>query len=106
MSASNWDQCPRCEEILEREWAARVARFESCYGQVPSEIYMAEATEIGRGMPELIATFREDYEFYMLAEDGVVKIVATYSGHCEECGLDLRFKDKHILFRLNQKENP
>lgn len=104
MSADNWTQCPRCEENIEREWNERILRHAATYGNVDPETFMAEAAEIVKGMPKMGSNFREDYEFYMLAEDGVVKVVASYSGYCSACDLELNFKDSHPLFTLTKGE--
>ena len=66
--------------------------------------YATEAAVMSAGVPVLEETVREDYEFYTLTEDGVVKIVASYSCHCSVCQLNLDFTDKHPLFLLNRPE--
>ena len=97
MSADNWARCPRCTIRERRRLDARAAEVAKLYGSVPVEDFDKARNDLDaeqRAFEKRPYTFREDYEFYG-AEEGV--ITASYSGHCEKCGLSLSFKDEHPI---------
>ena len=96
MSASDWEVCPRCLDRAQAERATKQADAVEAYGKVTPEAY--EAMCLAAAAPieqDKMVTFREDYEFYGVA-DGVIH--ASYSGHCSVCGLGLDFADEHPFY--------
>jgi hypothetical protein len=96
MSADNWAVCPQC---LDRGLGESEALFQAAveaYGKVsPEEYEQLRAKAQTPVDPEAFDTFREDYEFYG-AEDGTV--TASYSGHCQKCGLGVDFKHEEKFY--------
>ena len=96
MSADNWAICPRCVDRARAEAAAKFQAAVDAYGKVTPEEYETLRAEAQVPVyPEAFRTFREDHEFYGAA-DGT--ITASYSGHCQTCGLGLDFKDEHPFY--------
>jgi hypothetical protein len=90
MSASNWAVCPRCVNRATKLVVELRERAFAGYGTLPLAEFDALRSEASKPVdPEDFRTFREDYEFYGVG-DG--KVTASYSGHCEKCGLDLAFR--------------
>ncbi len=94
MSANNWAICPRC---LRRAQQGVPAAIKESYGQVPLEKFMADVAAVKPVSPEDFRTFREDYEIYI--RDG--KVVVSYSGHCQTCGLGLNFTERKPIPEVN-----
>jgi hypothetical protein len=99
VSADNWTTCPRCADRAQKEWDERVRAHVASYGVINANEYIEEDANIARGKPLDPETFREDYDFFFetVADEGVT-VVATYSGSCRECGLGLKFQDRHLLY--------
>jgi hypothetical protein len=97
VSADNWDICPQCRD---RAKAAHDARFQAAvesYGKVSPEEYerlRGEATEPFN--EDRFQTFREDYEFYGASKGTVY---ASFSGHCEVCGLGVDFTYEREFYK-------
>lgn len=97
MSADNWDVCPQCLDRAKAERQARVDAAAEAYGTVPPEEYERLRTEALAGIAEPDAlTFREDYEFYGASKGTVC---ASYSGHCEVCGLGVDFTYEREFYK-------
>lgn len=84
MSADRWSICPRCQDRANAEQARKMTTAIDAYGKVPAKQYLV-----------LLETFREDYAFYGV-DEGI--IYADYSGHCQECGLNVDFTHKHPFY--------
>lgn len=94
MSADNWSVCPRCRDRAKAEKIARAQAAVDAYGKVSAEEYAA-LVERSTEPLEPKETFREDYEFYG-ASGGTV--TASYSGHCDVCGLGVDFQYEHPFY--------
>jgi hypothetical protein len=95
MSASNWTQCPRCEQRRQVSLEAERIEISQVYGKVPVEEFDLRRKayeERLRERPE--PTFREDYEIYG-ADTGELHI--RYGGGCVICGLTHEFSDDQTL---------
>jgi hypothetical protein len=94
MSADNWAICPRCLKRARAAHDVAVEAVKQSYGNVSIEEFDAARAAILDVDPESLRTFREDYEFYG-AESG--KVVASYSGNCDNCDLSLNFEEEREL---------
>lgn len=95
MSANNWANCPRCHARRQRESAALVESARATYGQVPEADYLAAVRAAEQmASAQVVATFREDYEFSGV-ETGTLTI--SYYGSCEVCDLTLSVHETREL---------
>jgi len=97
MSADNWAICPQCRDRAKAEYDARFQAAVDAYGKETPEEYerlRAEATVPFDSDP--FETFREDYEFYGATEGTVT---ASYSGHCDVCGLGVQFTHEREFYK-------
>lgn len=85
MSASNWQDCPKCKQSR----TGTVAEAAKLYGQVSAEDY--ETAMIKARNAELPQqTLREDYEFYV--EGFCLNI--SYGCRCDNCGFQFSYNKK------------
>jgi hypothetical protein len=94
MSASNWDECPRCLARARTTEAEQLADVMATYGKVPAEEYARNRMSIPGVREADFRTFREDYEIYG-ASKGTVCV--SYSGRCDVCGLSLDIEQRHPI---------
>lgn len=93
MSADNWAVCPACYSEALDEWERLGKRVDESYGKIPVEEFDILRQEYNEGVEEEdYRTFREDYEFWVPEDDGVVKF--SYKGYCKVCGVGTEFKEE------------
>lgn len=92
MSASNWDDCPRCKKASAQKLKDDQEAVRLAYGKLPEQEYRSLAAEVAirAQAPPDITTLREDYEVGIFTDTGEVYV--HYGAHCDVCGFDYQFK--------------
>lgn len=93
MSATDWQLCPRCYAMAEKNHAQRIKDATASYGKIEIKEWMKENSEAQKPI-EHKETLREDYEMF-IGEDGLFYV--SYSAGCDICGFEHRFKHEEQL---------
>ena len=90
MSATNWAECPICENKKIED----IEKLNKSYGVVDKQTYEKLKEEMDKSSDEFDGTpVREDYEIG-LNDNGTLYII--YSGFCQNCGAEWRFDKRDI----------
>lgn len=88
MSASNWQQCPRCLKEAHLEKGAREKKAEEAYGKASPAEYNLLIKEAAKPV-KTEDTLREDWELGVNS-DGLFEV--SYYCSCERCGFKYQYK--------------
>ncbi len=96
MSADNWGICPRCLKRARAEWDQLQVDVEEGYGVLPPDEWAALRDRSFKNPgDDLKNTLREDYEFWMTEDEGVLHV--RYRAGCTEdgCGFSFNLEEEH-----------
>lgn len=98
MSAKNWTECPRCEQLAKEKKAGLEARAKTAYGKMPQEKYERLLRAFRRPI-KLENSLREDYEWEF--HEGEFSI--NYRASCSDCGFSFQHVHKEMVPSLDHE---
>ena len=88
MSARNWRECPKCQQVRDNDRIARIDKINETYGVVPpNEFAAAWLGVVAEVAPAPEDTLSEDYQIGI--RNGVFQI--EYRAFCTRCGFSFSY---------------